>query len=186
MQRGTKNKVRTKFKMNSPLSYTTPSKANYDFTKSTTGNAVDANRDNIKTQKKIETVNNQINANNRYDYSGNIVGEGEPKGIDRFIDKPIMELLGLTKEQREARKIKKNKKVEDAKKAIGEGTETLKQAKLVKRTKKKEDRKAKRNIKKTAKDKKKLAKFREKNPVTGKEAINLLANQTKKENPNGI
>ena len=66
-------------------------------------------------------------------------------------------------------KAKKAKRVEGAKAAVSEGTETLKQAKLVKRAKKKEDRVLKRKIK----DQKKLKKFREKNPVTGKEAIKL-------------
>ena len=66
-------------------------------------------------------------------------------------------------------KAKKAKRVEEAKKAEGEGTETLKQAKLVKRARKKESRAIKREIK----DQKKLAKFRKKNPkqdYTGKSA----------------
>jgi hypothetical protein len=64
-------------------------------------------------------------------------------------------------------KAKKAKRVEEAKKAEGEGTETLKQAKLVKRARKKESR----TIKREVKDQKKLAKFRKKNPkqdYTGK------------------
>ena len=87
------------------------------------------------------------------------------------------------------RGIKKNKtkrlaknatKLSDAKTAVGSGTETLKQAKTVERNRKKTDNKAKRDIKSKAKDKEKLTEYRKKNPVRGKEAINLLANQTKK------
>ena len=89
---------------------------------------------------------------------GNIIEE--PKGIDRWIDKPILEVLGLTKKQREARKEKRAAKVEEARKAEGEGTETLKQAKLVKRDNKRKARAEKRK----ARDKEKLAKFRKKNP----------------------
>ena len=73
-------------------------------------------------------------------------------------------------------KTKKAKRVSEAKTAEGEGTETLKQAKLVKRAKKKEDKKLKSKIK----DQKKLKKYRKKNPVTGKEAISKVTNQNSK------
>ena len=81
---------------------------------------------------------------------------------------------------REKRKAKKAERLTSAKEAVGSGTETLKQAKTVERNRRKTDAKAKRNIKKAKKDKKKLAEYRKKNPVRGKEAINALANQTKK------
>ena len=66
-------------------------------------------------------------------------------------------------------KAKKAKRVSEAKTAVGSGTETLKQAKLVKRAKKREDK----ALKRKAKDQKKLAEYRKKNPVTGTEAIKL-------------
>ena len=160
------------------------------------GSGVDEKRENEEVKKVVEQATNKVEANprkyqkrktnwweteysgdttteNKYDTEGNIIGE-ESKGVDRWIDKPIMEVLGLSKKQREARKAKKAQRIEDAKKAEGEGTETYKQAKLVKRAKKKEDRKARRDIKRAERDRKKLAKFREKNPVTGKEAIDLV------------
>jgi pyridoxal biosynthesis lyase PdxS len=77
-------------------------------------------------------------------------------------------------------KAKKAEKLTSAKEAVGSGTETLKQAKTVERNRKKTDKLALNKIKSDAKDKKKLAEYRKKNPVRGKEAINLLANQTKK------
>ena len=160
------------------------------------GSGVDEKRENEEVKKVVEQATNKVEANprkyqkrktnwweteysrdttteNKYDTEGNIIGE-ESKGVDRWIDKPIMEVLGLSKKQREARKAKKAQRIEDAKKAEGEGTETYKQAKLVKRAKKKEDRKARRDIRRAEIDRKKLAKFREKNPVTGKEAIDLV------------
>ena len=160
------------------------------------GSGVDEKRENEEVKKVVEQATNKVEANprkyqkrktnwweteysgdttteNKYDTEGNIIGE-ESKGVDRWIDKPIMEVLGLSKKQREARKAKKAQRIEDAKKAEGEGIETYKQAKLVKRAKKKEDRKARRDIKRAERDRKKLAKFREKNPVTGKEAIDLV------------
>ena len=78
-------------------------------------------------------------------------------------------------------KDKKAKRVEGAKTAESEGTETLKQAKLVKRARKKESK----AIKKEFKDKKKLAKYRKKNPkqdYTGKthETSPPVEDQTKK------
>jgi|21_taG_2_1085346.scaffolds.fasta_scaffold02153_13 hypothetical protein len=71
-------------------------------------------------------------------------------------------------------KAKKAKSLADAKAAVGSGSETLKQAKLVERNRKKTDRKAKSDIKKAKRDKKKLAKYRKKNPVRGKEAVDLV------------
>ena len=88
--------------------------------------------------------------------------------------KSFREILGLSKEQIAARKAKKNAKIEAARLAVGSGTETLKQAKLVTRSNKKENRKKKREIRKAKRDKKRLAIYRKKNPVTGKEAINLV------------
>ena len=160
------------------------------------GSDVDEKRKNEEINEELKKTENKVEANPRkyqkikrnwwetednsgdntetkYDTEGNIIGE-ETKGTDRWVDKPILEVLGLSKKQREARKAKKAQKIEDAKKAEGEGTETYKQAKLVKRAKKKEDRQARRNIKRAERDRKKLAKFREKNPVTGKEAIDLV------------
>ena len=68
----------------------------------------------------------------------------------------------------------KTQNIADAKEAVGSGTENLKQAKLVEKNRKKVDRKAKRKIKSDAKDKKKLAEYRKKNPVRGREAIKLV------------
>jgi len=85
------------------------------------------------------------------------------------------------KNRKAKKSAKKTQNIADAKEAVGSGTETLKQAKLVEKNRKKVDRKAKRNIKSDAKDKEKLAEYRKKNPVRGKEAINLLETQTKKD-----
>jgi hypothetical protein len=115
----------------------------------------------------------------KYDSEGNLL---EPEKNDYFSGlRPLQQALGLSKEQRAARKEKKAKKLADAKSAVGSGSETFKQAKLVDKANRKADRKAKRDVKKTKKDKKKLAKYRKKNPVRGKEAINAFANQTKKD-----
>ena len=76
-------------------------------------------------------------------------------------------------------KVNKAEKLTSAKEAIGSGTETLKQAKTVERNRKRTANQEKRKAKANAKDKKKLAEYRKKNPVRGKEAINLLATQTK-------
>ena len=78
---------------------------------------------------------------------------------------------------------KKAEKLASAKTAVGSGSETLKQAKVVERNRNKTDKKAKKEIEKAKKDKLKLAKYREKNPVRGKEAIKLLDTQTKKTGP---
>ncbi len=100
--------------------------------------------------------------------------------------KSFREILGLSKEQIAARKAKKEAKIEAARTAVGSGTETLKQAKLVTRANKKNNRKKKKEIKKAKRNKIRLKKYREKNPVTGKEAINLLATQTKKQKTDGV
>jgi hypothetical protein len=71
-------------------------------------------------------------------------------------------------------KAKKEKSLADAKAAVGSGSETLKQAKLVEKNRKKTNRKAKSDIKKAKRDKKKLAEYRKKNPVRGKEAVDLV------------
>ena len=123
-----------------------------------TGDAIDQGREDAK-QEKQEKIDSQ---QTKYDPLGNIIEE--PKGIDRWIDKPIMEVLGLTKKQRAARKEKRAGRVADARKAEGEGTETLKQAKLVKR----DDKRKARTEKRKAKDQKKLAKWRKKNPKQDK------------------
>ena len=199
MERGRKNRVKSKFNMKSPFTQTEidiEEEASPDWWQDETStNRTDLTpeekdirkRTMDEAQKTNDFLNWQKNiTKDDYDRfkkmtSGNTTLEStdpvepvEEKGIDRWIDKPIMEVLGLTKEQIEARKAKKAQRIEDAKKAESEGTETLKQAKLVKRAKKREDRLAKRAIK----DKQKLAKWREKNPVTGKEAINKLAIET--------
>lgn len=101
-------------------------------------------------------------------------------GIGHIVD-AFKSIRKGVKNIKDKRKTKKAEKLDSAKTAVGSGTETLKQAKLVERNRKKTDRKAKSDIKKAKKDKLKLAKYRKKNPVRGKEAINLLANQTKKD-----
>tara|TARA_R100001463_G_scaffold13332_4_gene35602 strand:+ start:176 stop:712 length:537 start_codon:yes stop_codon:yes gene_type:complete len=137
----------------------------------TTGESVDNSRNIKKVEEAIKQGDQTQKANTKYEDGGNIIEE--PKGIDRWIDKPIMDVLGLSKKARAARKERKAQKISDAKAAEGEGTETLKQAKLVKRAKKREDR----ALKRKSKDQKKLKKFREKNPVTGKEAIKLATKE---------
>ena len=124
-----------------------------------------------KTGKEI-LVSTDSEEDDKYKTGGDLI---EPKewynkkafketGIGHITDAVRSIARGIKK-----KKAKKAKRVEKAKTAESEGTETLKQAKLVKKAKKKEDRVLKRKIK----DQKKLKKFREKNPVTGKEAIKL-------------
>tara|TARA_R110000737_G_scaffold102862_1_gene136246 strand:- start:1272 stop:1994 length:723 start_codon:yes stop_codon:yes gene_type:complete len=74
--------------------------------------------------------------------------------------KSFREVLGLSKEQIAKRKAEKNAKIEVAKSAVGSGTETLKQAKLVDRNTKKVNRKTKRKTKKDARDQEKLVKYK--------------------------
>tara|TARA_R110000796_G_scaffold224315_1_gene340633 strand:+ start:55 stop:738 length:684 start_codon:yes stop_codon:yes gene_type:complete len=89
--------------------------------------------------------------------------------------------IGKGIKNRKAKKsAKKAEELASAKTAVGSGSETLKQAKVVERNRNKTDKKAKKEIEKAKKDKLKLAKYREKNPVRGKEAIKLLDTQTKK------
>jgi len=76
-------------------------------------------------------------------------------------------------------KAKKAERLTSAKEAVGSGTETLKQAKTVERNRKRTANQAERKAKSDAKDKKKLAEYRKKNPVRGREAIKVFANQTK-------
>ena len=89
--------------------------------------------------------------------------EGENK-VANFMNKPILQVLGLTKKQREARKIKKDAKrdakLSSATTAVEEGTQTLKQQKRVDRSAKKSERKATKASKKKAKDQEKLAKYK--------------------------
>ena len=187
MERGKKNRVKNKFNMKSPFSQVggTYNPGNLE-TKGESGEGIyedasnnvydpsntDAglNWEGKLTRSEYDRFKKMTSGNTPPSESTDPVEPVKEKGIDRWIDKPIMEVLGLTKKQREARKERKAQKIADAKKAEGEGTETLKQAKLVKRAKKREDRALKRKIK----DQEKLKKFREKNPVTGKEAINLV------------
>ena len=166
MHRGTKNKIRNKFRMSSPFrKLDDPSSGqggsdpnqifadtdyDTDITSETktTGESVDNNRKIEKVKEASKVSENLKKANAKYDSMGNIIEE--PKGIDRWIDKPILEVLGLTKKQREARKEKRAAKVEEARKAEGEGSETLKQAKLVKRAKKRKARAEKRKAREDA------------------------------------
>lgn len=133
-------------------------------------NSNETNRD-IKETNEDNNINNNVESN-KYGEFGNKTKTDS--GIDRWINKPILEVLGLTKKQIAERKAKKAVKVDAAKKAVGEGTENLKQAKLVERNRKKADRQAKRDAKKAKRNEEKLAKYRKKNPVRGKEAINLF------------
>jgi len=158
---------------------------------SSTNNTVNVNdnTENVTTDNtKNGTTDNTKNTTSNTDWSenitraeyekflklfgGNIVKKDAPpppkdeeKGIDRWIDKPIMEVLGLTKEQREARKLKKStKKTENLKaanEAIESGTQTLKQQKLVDRTNRKNLKKENKALEKRTKDQAKLAKYKE-------------------------
>jgi len=77
--------------------------------------------------------------------------------------RPLQSLLGLSKEQRAARKLKKANKLTDAKAAEAGGTETFKQAKFVDKAEKKQLKSDKKTARKKAKSDKKLAKYRKKN-----------------------
>ena len=197
MERGKKNRVKNKFRMSSPFTQTSnlgdafqkglsgrvdPGDPNYvgdinsvDNTNTSSSESTTSTEPSLtelmnKYIKNTGAVTPPVNGDNPPAESTDQEETVKEKGIDRWIDKPIMDVLGLSKKARTARKERKAQKIADAKTAEGEGTETLKQAKLVKRAKKREDRALKRKIK----DQKKLKKFREKNPVTGTEAINLV------------
>ena len=171
MERGKTNKVRGKFKMNSPFRQDVTTSNVTSDTENVTGNTVTTETPDWEGYNKWKAMGGD-NIVDKTDATP--PPKDEEKGIDRWIDKPIMEVLGLAKKQREARKAKKAERVEEAKTAVGSGTETLKQAKLVERNRKKADRKAKSDIKKAKRDKKKLVEYRKKNPVRGKEAISLV------------
>ena len=135
------------------------------------------------------TIKTETPTSDKYNQDGTLK-EGDKKwhekqafkesGIGHIVD-AFKSIRKGVKNIKAKRKTKKAEKLDSAKTAVGSGTETLKQAKLVERNRKKTDKKAKSDIKKAKKDKLKLAKYRKKNPVRGKEAINLLANQTKKD-----
>lgn len=93
--------------------------------------------------------------------------------------KSFREVLGLSKEQIAKRKAEKNAKIEVAKSAVGSGTETLKQAKLVDRNTKKVNRKTKRKTKKDARDQEKLVKYKARR---SKKAAKKFKNNTVVEN----
>ena len=158
-----------KFKMMgvSPIKKVPPHVYTHTPVEVDTGEDVDEARRKKEQEEalRIKAANDAANEENKkgteppkYDEFGNtIVRSGEG---DSFMHKPIMEVLGLTKKQREARKVKKAEILEEARTAVGSGTETLKQAKLVKR----DDKRKARAEKRKARDKEKLAKFRKKNP----------------------
>jgi len=89
--------------------------------------------------------------------------EGDDK-VANFMNKPILQVLGLTKKQREARKVKKDAKrdakLSDATTAVKDGTQTLKQQKYVDRTNKKSKKKEDKASKKRTKDQEKLVKYK--------------------------
>tara|TARA_R110000744_G_scaffold205745_1_gene324422 strand:+ start:46 stop:702 length:657 start_codon:yes stop_codon:yes gene_type:complete len=125
--------------------------------------ADDKEKEKIRAQSKKEMYANAWQDSG----IGHIVEAG--KSIGRGI-----------KNIRTKNKAKKAEKLSSAQGAVGSGTETLKQAKTVERNRKRTANQAERKAKSDTKDKKKLAKYRKKNPVRGKEAIKLFADQTKK------
>ena len=154
---------------------------------STLGEGVDKKRKQEKVEKEIKDAKNSTKRNpthksdyikmaqnniaamtggtqttpptsdTEYNDSGDITS---PEKNDFFSGlRPLQQALGLSKEQRAARKAKKAKKLTDAKTAIKGDTQTLKQQKLVDRTNKRQRRKDIRDIRKSEKDRIKLVKY---------------------------
>ena len=184
MERGRKNRVKSKFNMKSPFSQVggtynpgnleTKGESGEGIYEDASNNVYDpSNTDadfldwkkNI-TQAEYDRFKQMGSGNTPPPESTDTVEPVEEKGIDRWIDKPIMEVLGLTKKQREARKLKKSnekaEKLKTANEAIESGTQTLKQQKLVDRTNKKNLKKQNKILAKRTKDQKNLAKYQEK------------------------
>jgi len=149
------------------------------------GDKVDAKRKADEAAKKAEELKNKQKANpskvikpknwweegygqdtktkttDKYDSEGNLL---EPEKKDFFSDlRPLQRALGLSKEQRAARKLKKANRLTDAKAAEADGTETFKQAKFVDKAERKQAKSKKKIARKKAKSDKKLAEYRKKN-----------------------
>ena len=139
---------------------------------------INANRDKKNNDETAKLEGQQ----SKYTLSGDLVKPNNEAWRDTgggHIYSAIESIGRGIKNMRSKAKVNKAEKLTSAKEAIGSGTETLKQAKTVERNRKRTANQEKRKAKANAKDKKKLAEYRKKNPVRGKEAINLLATQTK-------
>jgi len=141
-----------------------------------TGNLVQSNIENKETTENTTDGKSSI-----YNEDGTLKGGDKWYEKDAFTQSGVGRMYEAFKSIRqgvkniaEKNKAKKAKNLTEAKEAVGSGTETLKQAKLVERNRIKKDKEAKKNIEKAKKDKIKLAKYRKKNPVRGQEAINLV------------
>ena len=139
---------------------------------------INANR-NKKANEETSKIKSQ---QSKYTSSGDLVKPKNEAWRDTgggHIYSAIESIGRGIKNMRSKSKANKAEKLTSAKEAVGSGNETLKQAKTVERNRKRTANQEKRKAKSDAKDKKKLAEYRKKNPVRGKEAIDLLATQTK-------
>ena len=193
------NKVNFKEMGSSPFHQTAGSELTAEGT-TTIGDLTDETRDENEEARKLKLKQHQDKANKRTKtvstkYKGESTIEptdttddkykatGDYQEPEKWYDKKSFKESGIGHivdafrsigRGIKNKKAKKAAKVAEAREAVGSGTETLKQAKLVTRANKKADKQAKKDIKKAKRDKKKLAKYRKKNPVRGKEAINLV------------
>ena len=143
-------------------------------------NLIDKSRSDKKIAKAVEQEKNTAAANPTKAKANNWWEEGYGEENKEAVDseykskhdkkpdffsglRPLQQALGLSKEQRAARKLKKADKLTDAKAAEESGTETFKQAKFVDKAERKQSRSNRKSTKKKAKSDKKLAEYREKN-----------------------
>jgi hypothetical protein len=146
------------------------------------GSSIDDKRNADKAAKETEKLKNKQNANpdkpknwweegygqdtkakttDKYNSDGSLV---TPEKNDFFSGlRPLQQALGLSKEQRAARKLKKADRLTKAKAAEASGTETYKQAKFVDKAERKQAKSEKKTARKKARSDKKLAKYRKKN-----------------------
>jgi len=155
------------------------------------GSLVDESREteDERIAREAEEKNTAANKDRKVQGSTKITnteGDTEPPEKEKWWEKDAWQDSGAghiteavksigrgIKNIRAKKSAKKAQKLIDARTAVGSGSETLKQAKLLKKSKKRTAKTLLKKSKKEAKDKEKLAKYRIKHPVTGKEAINL-------------
>ena len=112
------------------------------------------NDTNTDKKKKEAETKEAANATPKYDKEGNIIDGSETASasdIGKFMNKPILDVLGLSKKAREKRKAKRTEKVKNAREAEGKGEETYKQAKTINRANKRDAKKAKKKVEDTKK-----------------------------------
>ena len=96
-------------------------------------NSAGLDNDTNATKKAEEDATNKAaNATPKYDSNTGAIIDGSETvsafDVGKFMNKPILDVLGLSKKAREKRKAKRTEKVKSAREAEGKGEETYKQA----------------------------------------------------------